>query len=576
MRGDGGFQVEVAGKVDLTGAQITSTQAAIDAGKNRYEAQGGTTTTDLQNSASYSAQSVSVGMGAGGGSSGGRPGGGLGAVGIGTDADSARSESKAAISGVAGDVDARTGDREVGLAQLFDKEKVKAEVAAQVAITAEFGRQASTVVGNVAQQKMKLAESKLNEALAAAAAGDSEAAAGLRAEARQLEADWGDQGKLRLAAHTVIGGLTGGAAGAAGAAVGTLTAPQVAGALREAGIDETVVKSIAALASTAAGGVVGAAGGAAAYNEVVNNYVSHSQKREVRDLVTRENVRLTQACGDRCTQEEFRSIDAQLAKLEAAATLHAGLRDGSALTPAEAQQLSQFVLELLPIYGTAESLMQVLTGRSSVSGEQASRWLAGMGLVPGVGSVVRQTLRANAGATVIALRHGDDLAQAGQQTFLKIDDLLERTFEAIPLSHTKDFRTGKFRQDGVLGEQVAIQVLAEKTGLEFRPLQNASGHGCDGCAIAFDGDKIVVVVMDAKSSQNGITAAASAHGNPEVRLSKWLESASIAGSDAAMADLLRQALRDGAKVQGITVKVGVPAPGATGVATIKVEAWPKP
>lgn len=58
--GDGGFDVRVAGKTELTGAQITSTQVAIDQGRNRYEAKQGTSTTDLQNSASYSAQSASV------------------------------------------------------------------------------------------------------------------------------------------------------------------------------------------------------------------------------------------------------------------------------------------------------------------------------------------------------------------------------------------------------------------------------------------------------------------------------------------------------------------------------------
>ncbi|MCR5865173.1 hemagglutinin repeat-containing protein [Aquincola sp. J276] len=273
--GDGGFQVEVAGRTDLTGGQITSTQAAIDAGKNRYEAQGGTTVTDLQNSASYSAKSVSVGVGAGGGSSGGRPGAGLGAVGVGTDADSARSESKAAISGVAGDVDARTGDREIGLAQLFNKEKVKAEVEAQVAITAEFGRQASTVVGKFADDKLAEANRKDVQSLNAAANGDAAIAEQLRTEAEQLRADWGSNGLLRLAAHTTIGALTGGGLGAAGAASGALTAPLVADALKSAGVDEALASGLTALVSTAAGAAVGGgAGGAAAFNEVVNNYLS--------------------------------------------------------------------------------------------------------------------------------------------------------------------------------------------------------------------------------------------------------------------------------------------------------------
>ena len=57
--GDGGFQVEVKGNTTLTGAQITSTQAAIDNNKNSFNTGGTLTTTDLQNSASYEAKSVS-------------------------------------------------------------------------------------------------------------------------------------------------------------------------------------------------------------------------------------------------------------------------------------------------------------------------------------------------------------------------------------------------------------------------------------------------------------------------------------------------------------------------------------
>jgi filamentous hemagglutinin len=63
--GDGGFQVSAEGTATLKGAQITSTQAAIDNNKNSFQAKEGTTTTDLQNQASYEAKSVSVGLGTG-------------------------------------------------------------------------------------------------------------------------------------------------------------------------------------------------------------------------------------------------------------------------------------------------------------------------------------------------------------------------------------------------------------------------------------------------------------------------------------------------------------------------------
>jgi len=128
----------------------------------------------------------------------------------------------------------------------------------------------------------------------------------------------------------------------------------------------------------------------------------------------------------------------------------------------------------------------------------------------------------------------------------------------------------------VLGEQLALQLLNEKTGLNFKPLQNGSNHGCDGCAVAINGDMITVVVMDAKSSVNGVGGAKSPLGDPEARLRGWLNDASIANSDPALRDALQAALTsEKANVQGVTVKVGLPAPGKTGVAEFKVEAWPK-
>ena len=138
--GDGGFQVEVKGNTTLTGAQITSTQAAIDNNKNSFQSGGTLTTTDLQNKASYEAKSVSVGLGAGA-LPGKSASAGMSGVGFGSDSGNAASTSTAGISGVAGNTAARTGDKETGIGQVFNKDQVKAEVNAQVAITSEFGKQ---------------------------------------------------------------------------------------------------------------------------------------------------------------------------------------------------------------------------------------------------------------------------------------------------------------------------------------------------------------------------------------------------------------------------------------------------
>ncbi|MDY0937418.1 hemagglutinin repeat-containing protein [Pseudomonas viridiflava] len=160
--------------------------------------------------------------------------------------------------------------------------------------------------------------------------------------------------------------------------------------------------------------------------------------------------------------------------------------------------------------------------------------------------------------------------------FSRIEDLFGQTFESIPLSHLPNWKTGSLVNDGVLGEQLSLQTLNEKTGLNFKPLQNGSNHGCDGCAVAINGDTITVVVMDAKSSVNGVNKAGTPHGDPETRLRGWLGNSSIADSDPALRDALRAALlSENVKVQGVTVKVGVPAPGKTGVAEFKVEPWSK-
>ena len=297
--GDGGFQVNVAGNTTLVGGQITSTQAAIDNNRNRYESQGGTTTSDLNNSASFEASSVSVGVGAGTPKPGASLSAGLSGVGIGSDSGSASSSTTAAISGIAGNTAARTGDAETGIKPIFNKDEVKREVNAQVAITSEFGKQASKLVGDHADTKLAEANRKEREAEQAKANGDTAKAEQLQAEADAIKDNWDDSGKLRVAAHTAIGGLTGGVGGAVGAASGTLTAPLVADALRQAGVDETLASGLTALASTVVGAATGGgAGAAAAFNEVTNNYLSHAERKALKlaetDCYTRGDP---SACG---------------------------------------------------------------------------------------------------------------------------------------------------------------------------------------------------------------------------------------------------------------------------------------
>ena len=132
--GDGGFQGNVQGDTTLVGGSITSTDKAVSEGKNSFQTGGTLTTSDIQNKAEYSAQSVGVSVGTSGASAG-----------IGSMGSNASSTTTAAISGIAGNQGARTGDAESGVKNDFDKDKVTQDVQAQVQITQQFGSQASTL-----------------------------------------------------------------------------------------------------------------------------------------------------------------------------------------------------------------------------------------------------------------------------------------------------------------------------------------------------------------------------------------------------------------------------------------------
>ena len=91
MAGDGGFQINVKGNTDLKGAQIASTDKAVEEGKNSLTT-GTLTSSDIQNRSQYSAESQSVSAG----TSRGKPGGGAG---IGNASGSETSVTRSGISG---------------------------------------------------------------------------------------------------------------------------------------------------------------------------------------------------------------------------------------------------------------------------------------------------------------------------------------------------------------------------------------------------------------------------------------------------------------------------------------------
>ena len=164
--GDAGFDVRVNGNTDLTGGAITSTRTALDHEQNRFTTGGTLTTSDIQNRANYSAKAVGVNLGTGVSLDGKLAPQGTSA-GLGRDSGNASSLTQAAITGIAGNKEARTGDKETGIGQIFDADKVQKEINAQVQITQEFGRQASKAVGDYAQGQRNALHERAKSATAA-------------------------------------------------------------------------------------------------------------------------------------------------------------------------------------------------------------------------------------------------------------------------------------------------------------------------------------------------------------------------------------------------------------------------
>ncbi|MBL0917703.1 MAG: hemagglutinin repeat-containing protein [Hydrogenophaga sp.] len=155
--GDDGFDVSVQGKTLLVGGAVTSSENAVRAGKNGFESAGGTQLIDVSNAASYQASGWNAAIGAGSHSANS-------GAGIGAQSGEASSATKATISGMAGRVDARTGDAETGIVPIFDAAKVRREIEAQATITNAFGQQARHAVATHASDKREALRKQAGQA----------------------------------------------------------------------------------------------------------------------------------------------------------------------------------------------------------------------------------------------------------------------------------------------------------------------------------------------------------------------------------------------------------------------------
>jgi hypothetical protein len=308
--GDGGFAIDVNGNTDLTGAAITSTQAAIDASKNSLST-AALRTSDIQNKDEHSASAFSVSASFSGkvgdqegaaarqkmadergeatpqrmseadmraATAATSPGG---SAGIGSDSGSQTSTTAGGISGAAITITddaaqrALTGTsgadavaaikRDVrtdaatsnALAKAWNGAQLLQDVQAQTQITAAFGQTAARRIGDYAGKQAEQLRQQGNEE-----------------EARK----WDEGGVYRVAAHTAMGALAGGAGGALGAGASAAAVPVIADAVNAMDLPEPVRQAVIAAAGTAVGAVAGStAGAASALNQTLNNYLKHEQ-----------------------------------------------------------------------------------------------------------------------------------------------------------------------------------------------------------------------------------------------------------------------------------------------------------
>jgi filamentous hemagglutinin len=263
--GDGGFQVRVAGNTDLKGGVVSSSEQAIQDGRNSLAA-GTLSFSDIQNRDSHDASGVSLGVNAGKNQNGGTFSPGM-APGIGQVSGSQGSVTRSGISGGALTVaneqagqavanlnrDVSTGkDTASALTKGWTGAQALDEVGAQMQITSAALPRLAKAIGDYAQSKVtELSQSNPQEA-----------------------AKWAEGGIYRIGAHAALGAMGGGLEGALGAGSSAAATPIIAKAINDAGLPEPVrqaaITAVGAAVGAVAGGTAGAVTGG---NQIANNYL---------------------------------------------------------------------------------------------------------------------------------------------------------------------------------------------------------------------------------------------------------------------------------------------------------------
>lgn len=221
--GDDGFQVNVGGNTDLKGAVIASTDKAVEDAKNVLETTS-LTISDLRNKAEYEGESAGINFGGSVSLDGKLAPSGTGA-GFGEESGSNTSVTQSGVSGITGNKDVRTGDKESGIAKIFDAERVQRAIAAQMEITQRFNElapkvAASYAIGQVAELKRQA---------------DLETDPNRKAELLAEAGKWGENGSYNIAMNIIIGA----AGGNLESSIGKETLSWAASEMRKSMIDDS-------------------------------------------------------------------------------------------------------------------------------------------------------------------------------------------------------------------------------------------------------------------------------------------------------------------------------------------------
>ncbi|MCW8890301.1 MAG: hemagglutinin repeat-containing protein, partial [Sedimenticola sp.] len=281
--GTDGFDVQVVNHTDLQAGAIVS---EADPENNRFSTDTLSHST-LKNNAKYDVESKSISFSTSGLDSVTKGFGG----GASSDSGEAQSTTYAALSdgGITirsnpnQNLDELKKSKEEAhrvLERIFSEEMVQ-RMQEEVEFAQLLSEEGPKAIGDYADSQLKAAIELRHRADSA----ESSERDALNAEADRIEANWKENGHLRIALHAFVGGLGNGLKGVVGAGITASAIPHIDGLLERSGVSGETRKAILIAASAGVGGLAGGQRGAfASMGQTVNNYLSHLEATRLNEL----------------------------------------------------------------------------------------------------------------------------------------------------------------------------------------------------------------------------------------------------------------------------------------------------